>query len=148
MEARQTMAWLNRVDIVISSPAMRCATLAQRLAIKYSCQHKVMPGLREMDFGQWEGSRWDDIPRTSLDAWSRDMLNFEPPGGESALALVERVENCLHDILEMPEQHIAVVTHGGPIRAILSILAEVSLQQLMAWQIDPGAVVQVKIGGA
>ena len=57
---------------VYSSPAQRCLQLAHRL----SKQATVWPELQELDFGQWEGLAWDDIPRADLDAWAADIWHY------------------------------------------------------------------------
>ena len=100
---------------VWSSPAQRCRDVAQLLG-RYSEDER----LQELDFGTWEGVPWDDVPRDSLDAWARDPLTFAPPDGENGRQLVERVgafaAECLRD-------GDVVITHGGPLRVLLAVLA-------------------------
>ncbi|MGJ4748845.1 histidine phosphatase family protein, partial [Leptospira sp. SA-E8] len=52
-----------------SSPLQRCAQLARTLCeLRPDLNLRFDERLREMDFGHWEGVRWDDIPRTAYDA--------------------------------------------------------------------------------
>ncbi|MCL2339408.1 MAG: histidine phosphatase family protein, partial [Actinomycetia bacterium] len=83
---RQQLAG-SKVDLWLSSPLQRCSQLAARLDPGYQTD----PRLLEMNFGDWEGQRWDDIDRTDLDTWSADYINAAPPGGESFMALQQRV---------------------------------------------------------
>ena len=71
-----------------------------------------------MDFGRWEGLRWDDVDRAALDQWAADPLHFRPPGGESASMLLERVAAFVADRAWQP---LVIVTHGGVIRAMLAL---------------------------
>ena len=71
--------------------------------------------LREIDFGDLEGCRWDQ-----LDASTREALlgfdGFRAPGGGSAGDLRARAASFVGNL--PPGRHL-VVTHGGVIRALL-----------------------------
>ncbi|PIV92255.1 MAG: alpha-ribazole phosphatase, partial [Gallionellales bacterium CG17_big_fil_post_rev_8_21_14_2_50_54_146] len=92
----------------------------------------------------WEGQPWDDIPRSKIDAWAADITDYAPPGGETARQLMQRVQDFLLDLEKLPEQHIALVTHAGSIRAILAQLADVPLTDTLNWKIAYGTVIGVK----
>ena len=142
-EAAAVSIWLFPPEIIISSPLQRSRRLAEYLATLHQCEQRSHAGLLEMNFGDWEGRAWSDIPRSEIDAWSADMLNYTPPNGESAQQLMRRVENLLQDLALLPQQHIAIVAHGGSIRAVLAQLAGIPLSQTLSWQIEYGAVMGV-----
>jgi alpha-ribazole phosphatase len=93
-----------------------------------------------MNFGGWEMRRWDDIPRHEIDAWAADPIGFAPPGGESAMALRERVAALLS---ELPELAI-VVAHGGVLRACVAEL--VGMAEWHTLHFDYGAVSLIEDG--
>ena len=98
---------------VFSSPLIRCRALAEALHA-----HPVIDDrLAEMHFGDWEGRRWDDIPRAELDAWAADVAGYAPPGGESPRDLQRRALDFVAS-LTVPEA--VVVTHAGVIRTLLA----------------------------
>lgn len=101
--------------------------------------------LQEIHFGDWEGQAWDNILRSEIDAMAADTMRYAPPNGESAQQLMQRVTSCLHDIARQPQQRIAVVAHGGSIRATLTSLAGVALTDALKWQIEYGAVIGAKL---
>ena len=70
--------------------------------------------LRELDFGELEGKRWEDVDPTSSQALVR-FEGFVAPGGESVAQLEERVGGFLGEL--EPGDHL-VVTHGGVIRLL------------------------------
>ncbi|MEC5384528.1 alpha-ribazole phosphatase family protein [Uliginosibacterium sp. H3] len=116
---------------VFASPLSRCLLLAQALATS----PVIDPRLAEMDFGEWEMRRFDDIPRQQLDAWGADPLGFRAPGGESGNEVFARVLAALRDILDGGRDAI-IVSHGGPLRAIrgslLGLPREAWLGQVLA----------------
>lgn len=73
------------------------------------------PRLRELDFRDLEGMRWEELDPVTR----RALAGFEedgPPGAEPVRALRERVHACLEAI--GPGRHL-IFTHGGVIRLLL-----------------------------
>ncbi len=99
---------------VWTSPALRC----RRLATLLSPAPRIDDRLQELDFGDWEGMRWDDVPRAALDAWAADPAQVAPPGGETGAMLLRRVEAICRDL----PARCVVVSHGGPIKLMAAIL--------------------------
>ena len=104
-----------------TSPAQRCRVVAEALGLnrRVQCSPVVDDRLQELDFGEWEGVAWDAVPRAALDTWAADLRGFAPPGGETGAALVARVASFAAAL--PPGDHI-VVTHGGPLKILPSIL--------------------------
>ena len=101
---------------VISSPLSRARLPAEMLAARLGADMRIDPRLREIDFGDWEGLRWDDIDCAQIDAWAADILHFIPPGGEAVAALQARAidfARCLEN------KNAIIVTHAGILRALL-----------------------------
>lgn len=98
---------------VWTSPLQRCRLLAGLLhPLPISDQR-----LAEMNFGAWEGCSWDKVPRQEIDAWAADVLDYVPPGGESARHVQRRALDCIAG-LAVPEA--VIVTHAGVIRMLLA----------------------------
>ncbi len=98
---------------VWSSPLRRCRALAEALHPAPLIDARLV----EMDFGRWEGLRWDAVPRAELDAWAADVAGYAPPGGESPALLQRRALDFVAG-LTVPEA--VVVTHAGVIRTLLA----------------------------
>jgi probable phosphoglycerate mutase len=71
--------------------------------------------LRELDFGEIEGARWDAIPPPAREALLR-FDGFRAPGGESVHDLRARVSGFLSGLAE--GDHV-LFTHGGVVRLLL-----------------------------
>lgn len=71
--------------------------------------------LRELDFGQMEGARWEELS-AGLRSGLAGFDGFRAPGGESVAELGDRVHGFVRSLV--PGMHL-VVTHGGVIRLLL-----------------------------
>ncbi|APH55839.1 Alpha-ribazole-5'-phosphate phosphatase [Granulibacter bethesdensis] len=118
--ARAILAQLTDMQdaMIVSSPALRCQWLANWLAGHIQPPGIMIdPRLQELDFGDWEGSRWDDIDRAALDDWAASPDDFTPPNGESMRALRYRIDHIWAEWMRDRQSRI-VVTHGGPLRIL------------------------------
>ncbi|MEM8926703.1 MAG: alpha-ribazole phosphatase [Bacteroidota bacterium] len=124
-ESKTVLAELpDSVDMVYSSPLQRCFELAQLIPHQKMEQHAH---LMEMDFGDWEMKPWSGIPKHELDPWMEDFVNHQVPNGESMTMLSYRVNQWYKELLTTSCKKVAVVTHAGPIRVILSIVNQTPL---------------------
>lgn len=130
--------------LVYSSPLRRCLQLAQTIR-----RHSPVsdPRLMEMDFGDWEGIRWDAIDSNALRHWGNHYVTEAPPQGESMQKLYQRCVGFYNELLACPLPDVAVVTHGGVIRALLCHVLAISLNTAFTFQIDFGSVTQIHIEG-
>ncbi len=102
---------------VFSSPARRARDLAARL----SAEAVVDPRLQELNFGDWEGRRWQDLGREAIEAWNHGLPDSAPPNGETLSAMAARCDAWLKSLKPSASPALAV-THAGPIRLIQAIL--------------------------
>lgn len=130
------------LDHVYSSPLQRCLRLAEALA---EGAPVVDPRLLEMDFGEWELSRWDDIDRGELDAWSADFVTLSPPGGENLGMVYSRTRDFIGHLLRRRHGSTAVVTHAGVIRCFWACIAEMPLRDVIRVEVDYGDVFEVQL---
>lgn len=110
---------LPEIARIVTSPLSRCHRLAQVLAEVRGLPVQVLPDLIEMDFGAWEGLRWDDVPRAELDQWSADFHHARPHGGESVAQLLARARAAM-DAATTGTAPVLAVTHAGIIKAALA----------------------------
>ena len=116
-EAEALLAALGAVGRIVSSPLGRCRRLADVLGARLGVPVTEDADWREMDFGTWEGRRWEAVPRAELDAWAADFMDARPHGGESVAMLLARTRRAI--AAAATGGPVLVVTHAGPIRAAL-----------------------------
>jgi alpha-ribazole phosphatase len=97
--------------IVVTSPLRRCAEVGRWLS-RCGWAHRIDAALVEVDFGAWEGLRWDSVPRAEIDAWCADFPNYRPGGGEALVDLLARARAWSAGTAQV------VVGHAGWIQAM------------------------------
>jgi alpha-ribazole phosphatase len=122
-------------DRLIASPLGRCRVFAERLGHTYRIAPELDDRLKELHFGEWEGRRWTDIDRGESETLATNPLRAAPPGGESYAEMLGRVDEFVAD-LGASFERIAVVTHAGPMRAIL--VRCLGLPPEAGWKFDVG----------
>ena len=109
------------------------------------------PDLREMDFGAFEGKSYEmlrDDP--AYQEWiSGDNERKICPGGESGEQMKERVLRAVDRILlNDSAERIVIVTHGGPIAAIMQQLFPEKNLNRYEWQPECGEGYLLRITGS
>lgn len=137
---------------IISSPMIRCADFAQRLAQRDSIPLRLDERLREIDFGAWEGrtsaALMAEEPEALRQFWKDPVAN-RPPGGEPLIDFQERVLNAWQEtIRNFPCQRILWITHGGVIRIILCKVLKKPIAQLLQTEIRHAAIYQIRISNS
>ncbi len=144
-EADHVLNTLPPPQLILSSPLLRTRRLAEHLALAHSCELRSDARLKEKHFGVWEGKAWEHIAREEIDAWANDFMGYAAAGGESAQQLLLRMQTLLDDLAQLPQQHVALVTHAGSIRAMLALLGNIALEEIADWEIGFGTVIGVRL---
>lgn len=132
-------------NIVYSSPLQRCKKLAQTIKADHL---SLEADLMEVNFGDWEGVAWNDIPRSKSQAWMDDFVNIAPPNGESLLQMQLRVQGFINQHIEPNQhEHIAIVTHAGVIRLFFAWVLNIPLQDIFKIKLDYGTVIEMDYQG-
>lgn len=117
LQAEDMARSLPPVTAVFSSPLTRAAQTAQAIHSGFT----VLDGLRELDYGQWEGLTFSEIRRDypELYAARADNLALQPPGAESCEAGLARFFAAMEEAVQRSPGDLAVVAHGGIIALFL-----------------------------
>ena len=98
-------------DSIWCSDLTRCVETARLMGV----DAMPTPELREFDFGDLEGKRWDDLDEL-IRQGLLDFDGFVAPGGESVAEFGARIDAFVHDL---GRGHHLLVVHGGVIRHLL-----------------------------
>ncbi|MCB1276406.1 histidine phosphatase family protein [Prosthecobacter sp.] len=143
--------WLKDtpMDALYASPMLRVQQTLSPMARQQNLQPELMSGLREIDFGDWTGSRWDEVQANfgvSAFDWLEIIESNGIPHGEGVQSIKMRVQDCLLQILHAhPHQRVAVFCHGGIIRVMISLLLEVPLAHMAHFNIEYGSISMVEL---
>lgn len=118
-QAAQQMARDLPADVMlVCSPLQRCTQLADALrALHPTLRLRTDARLAEMDFGAWEGMRWEAIGQAAIDVWTRSFATHRPGGGESVQEFMQRVGQA-YDETRQAGRDAVWITHAGVIRAV------------------------------
>ncbi|MFZ5631810.1 MAG: alpha-ribazole phosphatase [Bacillota bacterium] len=127
----------QKISAVYSSDLGRAVETARQIAIPLGLEVITRPALREMNFGQWEGLTFAEIREKYgdlLKRWWQKPLDIRTPGGEGLSDLVSRVVPAVREVVEKhPDEQVAVVCHGGPVRSIIGTVLNMDLNKY--WKI-------------
>ncbi|TAL13836.1 MAG: bifunctional RNase H/acid phosphatase, partial [Frankiales bacterium] len=131
---------------VVSSPLLRTRETARLVADALGLEVQVEEGLRETDFGDWEGYTFSEVrkkwPR-ELDAWLGSTA-VAPPFGESFDATATRVRQARDRVLSAyPGQTVVVVSHVTPIKTLLRFALDAPPSALYRLHLDLTSLSQV-----
>jgi broad specificity phosphatase PhoE len=136
-------------DAIYASPMKRVQQTLAPLLKNGAPAPTVLPGLREVDFGDWTGFNWEQV-REKFGVHPYDWLDEielgAVPHGETGLQFRARVEPCLFEIIRRhPGGTAAVFCHGGVIRMMLAILLDLPLPKTNSFEIEYASITRVAL---
>ncbi len=137
----------NPPQVVQTSPRERAVATAAAIAEASGVEVEVTPELDEIDFGEWTGERYDALDQQAdWQHWNRRRAIARAPGGESMAEAQARVLAHLFRLAEHhPDATVALVSHCDIIRAIIAELTGRTLDELLAFAVDPASVSRVLV---
>ena len=126
----------QHIDAVYSSDLTRALSTANILAERFNLTTKILPELREMNYGDWEGRFISDLFKESPKAFGKFFTAPErchPPHGETFLECQARVMIGIREIIANHDnQNVIVVSHGAAIRLILGAALDMPIHKMWA----------------
>lgn len=120
----------TKIDEIYSSDLKRSVQTAEIINQRFGLPIIQLPGLREMDYGDWEGKLWSDVYDANPNlnnSWESLGAKFFAPGGETALGFRSRVIDTFKNIvLNSIAENILIVTHAQVIKMIMTCFREVN----------------------
>jgi broad specificity phosphatase PhoE len=142
------------IQAVYASDLRRARDSAAPLAAARGTDVLVVPPLREMAMGRWEGLTFTEIRAREpelCERWLADPFSMPFPDGESVTELCARAVPALREVVERHAGHrIAVVAHGGTNRVILGDALGLPLGNIFRLAQDYGAwsLIEYRADGA
>lgn len=120
------------------SPLQRARKTLEILSVGMTADPIVEPRLMERNWGVLEGTADRDLPSRFpevMEKLRRDRIHAPVPEGESMEAFWDRI-GSVWELLRQRQGRVAVVSHGGTIRALLGIVLGVPPDQAPRLVID------------
>ncbi|MET8014287.1 bifunctional RNase H/acid phosphatase [Streptomyces sp. NPDC005271] len=119
------LAARGTIQAIVTSPLRRCRETADLVAARLGLDARVDEGLRETDFGAWEGLTFAEVKERypdDLAAWLASSKAAPTGGGESFAAVARRVALSRDKLIaRYPGRTVLVVTHVTPIKTLVRL---------------------------
>lgn len=134
--------------LVVSSDLKRAIDTATALkGARTRLPHRT--GLREFDFGDWDGMHFSDVsknwPDLSRSYWETPG-DVAPPNGESWNAAAARITADITDLTtQHPRRDIIAVAHFGVILTQVAQAANIAPYRALSHRIDNFSITEIQI---
>ncbi len=149
----QATAVANRLAVlgpmpVISSDLLRAQQTAMAITAKWNGEITTDSRWRETHFGSLEDCPWTELSNNAaLTAlMDNDPINTIWPCGESTSTMTERAWEAFHELYkDTTHKKIAIVTHGGPIHAIITHCLQVPVEKYWVLSFTHAGITHLRI---
>lgn len=111
---------------IFSSPMQRTIKTGKPLSEALGIEMQLRDGLKEIQYGAWEGKSVDTVSKEYHDdyiRWTADPAWYPPTGGEPAVAIAHRSLQVIEEIKQQYSTgNVLIVSHKATIRIILCSL--------------------------
>jgi probable phosphoglycerate mutase len=121
----RSLAARGSIEEIVSSPLRRCRETAAAVAARLGLEVRIEDGLRETDFGAWEGLTFAEVRERygpDLDAWLASAKAAPTGGGESFAEVARRVAATRDRLTaRYAGRTVLLVTHVTPIKTLVRL---------------------------
>ncbi|MBT2510983.1 bifunctional RNase H/acid phosphatase [Streptomyces sp. ISL-98] len=119
------LAARGTVQEIVSSPLRRCRETADVVAARLGLTVRIEEGLRETDFGAWEGLTFGEVQEQypdDLNAWLASAKAAPTGGGESFATVARRVSATRDKLIaRYAGRTVLLVTHVTPVKTLVRL---------------------------
>ncbi|MFI1655573.1 bifunctional RNase H/acid phosphatase [Streptomyces sp. NPDC020472] len=138
------LAARGTVQEIVSSPLARCRQTAGAVAARLGLDVRIEQGLRETDFGAWEGLTFGEVRERypeDLDAWLASPKAAPTGGGESFATVARRVA-ATRDRLTAAYagRTVLLVTHVTPIKTLVRLALGAPPESLFRMELSAASI--------
>jgi len=139
-----------RLTAIYTSDLERAYRTAEAIDRRHGLGLRARADLREVHLGRWEGRTVADLERDeaeadSLTLWRENAALHRPPGAERLEDLQARAVAALGEIAAAHgDGTIAVVTHGGVVKAAVGWALGLPLDRQRRFGVDNGSITALR----
>ena len=137
------LAARGTVEAVVTSPLTRCRHAADTIGARLGLDVRVDEGLRETDFGVWDGLTFTEVSErhpADLAAWLASP-DAAPTGGESFTAVERRVRLSRDKLLaRYSGRTVLLVTHVSPIKLLVRLALGAPPESVFRMELSAGSL--------
>ncbi|MEU6084991.1 bifunctional RNase H/acid phosphatase [Streptomyces sp. NPDC047108] len=149
--AAAVLAARGTIEAVVTSPLRRCRETAEVVARKLGLDVRTDEGLRETDFGAWEGLTFAEVQERygpDLDAWLGSVKAAPTGGGESFAQVARRVALSRDKLLaRYAGRTVLLVTHVTPVKTLVRLALGAPPESLFRMELSAASLSAVAYYG-
>ncbi|MGP3636243.1 histidine phosphatase family protein, partial [Streptomyces sp. 24-1644] len=142
--AARAFADRGTIQEIVSSPLRRCRETAAAVAGRLGLDVRIDDGLRETDFGAWEGLTFAEVRErygSDLTAWLASPDVAPTGGGESFTEVAERVSAARDRLIARHQgRTVLLVTHVTPIKTLVRLALGAPPESLFRMELSAASV--------
>ncbi|MFE0683477.1 bifunctional RNase H/acid phosphatase [Streptomyces sp. NPDC058961] len=142
--AAAAFAERGTIEAIVSSPLRRCRETAAAVAARLGLDVHIEEGLRETDFGAWEGLTFGEVRERypdDLDAWLGSAKAAPTGGGESFATVARRVAAARDRLIAAyPRRTVLAVTHVTPIKTLVRLALGAPPESLFRMELSAASI--------
>jgi len=136
---------------IYTSPLERTMETAEAIARRHGIEPQPVKGIGEVQIGEWQGKTFVEIAEVrEWVAYNALRSGVRPPGGELMIECQTRmVQEAERIARKHPNDTVALVSHGDPLRVLIAYFLGISLDLLSRFEISLASlsVVRMADGG-
>ncbi|WP_424860925.1 bifunctional RNase H/acid phosphatase [Streptomyces sp. MMS24-I29] len=140
----RSLAARGTIQEIVSSPLRRCRETAGAVAARLGLEVRIDEGLRETDFGAWEGLTFAEVRErhgSDLDAWLASEEAAPTGGGESFAEVTRRVAAARDRLVARHAgRTVLLVTHVTPIKILVRLALGAPPESLFRMELSAASV--------
>jgi broad specificity phosphatase PhoE len=139
----------GHIDALYASPLLRARRTADAIGMLTGHQPILLDDLREMYFGELDGRPFEELKEAYAHLLEADenseIEDFVWPSGESRSGFTARVLRVINGMAKRhPGRAIGVVTHGGVIATMLTVLHGESAARWRKWVVPNASLTEIQ----
>ncbi|MFF4903136.1 bifunctional RNase H/acid phosphatase [Streptomyces sp. NPDC001068] len=142
--AADALARRGTIEAILASPLTRTRQTAAAVAERLGLDVTVEEGLRETDFGAWEGLTFGEVRerhRDDLDAWLADPEAHPTGGGESFAETAIRIAATRDRLVAAHRgRTVLLVTHVTPIKTFVRLALGAPAESLFRMELSAASL--------
>ncbi|MEU1800331.1 bifunctional RNase H/acid phosphatase [Streptomyces sp. NPDC019937] len=146
-----SLAARGTIQAVVTSPLRRCRETAHTVATRLGLDVRVDEGLRETDFGAWEGLTFAEVRDRypdDLDTWLGSSKAAPTGGGESFATVARRVALSRDKLIaRYAGRTVLLVTHVTPIKTLTRLALGAPPESLFRMELSAASLSAVAYYG-
>lgn len=135
-----------RFERIYTSSQRRAIQTAEIISSVTNVEYVTDEGLKEINFGDWEGLTWSEVKEKyplEYQEWYINRRYTNPPNGESYQNMLVRALNSIQKIIHENSEDIIIITHSAIIMCIQCYLTDTPFNEMTKFKSENTSITEI-----